>query len=131
MNRNDQKSIGELYTEGVLQGASGKKYDTGLMGLRKILELRPDSAIAQIRDEIGQPGGMPYEDFQELAVKAFREAGITTGAGLTWNKLKKAIGDVLEAEIQYNKGYDEDSGGYVFADVGYDYGQDEYTVDKE
>ena len=131
MNRNDQKSIGNLYTEAILQGASGKKYDTGLMGLRKILELRPDSAIAQIRDEIGQPGGMPYEDFQELAVQAFREAGITTGAGLTWNKLKKAIGDVLEAEIQYNKGYDEDSGGYVFADVGYDYGQDEYTVDKE
>ncbi len=136
MNRNDQKSIGNLYTEAILQGASGKKHDTGLMGLRKILELDPNSAIAQIRDEIGQPGGMPYlqssdsEGFQKLAVEALREAGIST-SGLTWNKLAKIIGQVLEAELDYNKGYDDDSGGYVFADVGYEYGQDTVTVDKE
>jgi len=129
MNRNDQNTIGSLYTEAVLQGASGKKHDTGLMALRKMLELRPDSAIAQIKAEIGQPGGMPYlqssdsEGFQKLAVEALKEAGIST-SGLTWNKLAKIIGQVLEAELDYNKGYDDDSGGYVFADVGYDYGQD-------
>jgi len=129
MNRNDQDTIGSLYTEAVLQGASGKKHDTGLMALRKMLELRPDSAIAQIKAEIGAPGGMPYEEFQELAVNAFREAGITTGDNLTWNKLSKAIGQVLEAEIEYNKGYDDQ--GYVFADVGYEYGQDIVSVPKQ
>jgi hypothetical protein len=129
MNRNDQNTIGSLYTEAVLQGASGKKHDTGLMALRKMLELRPDSAIAQIKAEIGAPGGMLYADFQELAIDAFREAGITTGNNLTWNKLSKAIGDVLEAEIEYNKGYDDQ--GYVFADVGYEYGQDIVSVPKQ
>jgi len=129
MNRNDQDTIGSLYTEAVLQGASGKKHDTGLMALRKMLELRPDSAIAQIKAEIGAPGGMPYADFQELAIDAFREAGITTGNNLTWNKLSKAIGQVLEAEIEYNKGYDDQ--GYVFADVGYEYGQDIVSVPKQ
>ena len=138
MNRNDQKSIGELYTEGVLQEGSNNKLHSSVAAIRKILDDGPStSAIAQIKKEIGQPGGMPYlqlgdsEGFQNLAVRAFREAGITTGAGLTWNKLANIIGQVLEAELDYNKGYDEDSGGYIFADVGYDYGQDEYTVDKE
>ena len=83
MNRKDQNTIGSLYTEAVLRGISGKKHDTGLMGLRKILELRPDSAIAQIK-----------------------------------------------AELDYNKGYDDDSGGYIFADVGYDYDQNTHTVDS-
>ena len=128
MNRNDQNTIGSLYTEAILQGASGKKHDTGLMALHKMLELDPNSAIAQIKAEIGAPGGMPYEEFQELAVNAFREAGITTGNNLTWNKLSKAIGQVLEAEIEYNKGYD--GRGYVFADVGYEYGQDIVSADK-
>lgn len=129
MNRNDQNTIGNLYTEAILQGASGKKHDTGLMALHKMLELDPNSAIAQLKAEIGTPGGMPYEEFQELAVNAFREAGITTGNNLTWNKLSKAIGQVLEAEIEYNKGYDDK--GYVFADVGYEYGQDIVSADKQ
>lgn len=129
MNRNDQNTIGSLYTEAILQGASGKKHDTGLMALRKMLELDPNSAIAQIKAEIGAPGGMPYYDFQELAIDAFREAGITTGNNLTWNKLSKAIGQVLEAEIEYQTGDDDDD--YVFADVGYEYGQDIVSADKQ
>ena len=117
MNRNDQNTIGSLYTEAILQGASGKKHDTGLMALRKILELDPNSAIAQIKAEIGAPGGMPYEEFQELAVNAFREAGITTGNNLTWNKLSKAIGQVLEADIRF---WNRNDKQYVFADFSED-----------
>ena len=99
MNRNDQKSIGNLYTEAILQGASGKKHDTELMGLRKILELRPDSAIAQIAAKLNNADGMPYNEFRELAIQAFREAGITTGAGLSNNRLFEAIEKVLEVEL--------------------------------
>ncbi len=99
MNRNDQKSIGNLYTEAILQGASGKKHDTDLMGLRKILENDPDSVIAQIRDKLNNAGGMSYNEFRELAVKAFREAGITTGDGLSYNRLFEAIEEVLGVEL--------------------------------
>jgi len=112
MNRNDQKSINNLYTEAVLQGAAGKQSNT---------QLNSSPEIEAIKAEIGAPGGMLLDEFSDLALKALEAAGMST-QGLSYNKLFKTIGKVLGAEIEYNKG--EDDEGYVFADIGYDYGQD-------
>ena len=115
MNRSDQKSINNLYTEAILQGAAGKQGNN---------QLASSPEIEAIKAEIGAPGGMLLDEFTDLALKALKGAGMNT-QGLTHNKLFKMIGKVLGAEIEYNKG--EDDEGYVFADIGYDYEQDQYT----
>ena len=115
MNRNDQKSINNLYTEAIFQKGVSTKGNTQLAGLNSSPE------IEAIKAEIGAPGGMLLHEFEPLALKALKDAGMNT-QGLSYNKLFKTIGKVLGAEIGYNKGYDDED--YVFADIGYDYGQD-------
>ena len=109
MNSNDQKSINNLYSEAVVQGNT---------------QLASSPEIEAIKAEIGASGGMLLDEFTDLALKALKDAGMNT-QGLSYNKLFKTIGKVLGAEIEYNKG--EDDEGYVFADIGFDYEQNQYT----
>ena len=115
MNRKDQKGISKLYSEAVMQPPAGKGGNPQLAALKSAPE------IETIKAEIGNPTGMPLDEFTDLAVAALESAGMNA-EGITYNKLFKIIGNALGAEVVYNKGYDDD--GYVFADVGFEYGQD-------
>lgn len=108
MNRKDQDHINDLYTEAV---AGATFINT------------PE--FKQIKAEIGNPTGMPLDNFSDLALKALKKAGINTKGITKYSQLFKTFGKALGAEIDYNEG--EDGIGYVFADVDFDYNQNQYT----
>jgi hypothetical protein len=106
MNRNDQKSIGNLYTEAILQRAS--------------IEMTPEQeeAIDEIKDNIDDTTGMPIDDLYDLVDIIFPGSLSGLNNRTYWPTMKKLVSKVLNipaTEIFYNGGVD--GTGYVYADV--------------